>query len=352
MLVSTRQSSPWLSRGAYLGIAVAALAVCLLPTFQRAVVQAQDPTAAKPAGRIYVSASYRVKPDEDKKIYNAIIAIDPLTGKWQLVVENGHNMRLSPDRQTLVFSRFDKHTWKIDGTWKCERDGQFPLKISNRAGRPIWSPDGKHLVATKQEGLDKNNDKSRATPTWKCETWLIDEDGRNPVKLPIPETSWVADWSADGQWFVVGTDRHPPYGHGYQLYLMKTDGSQERRLTHGGLNVYARFSPDGKKVLYLHQTRAEGNSIWTVDIDGENATEIVREEGLSSPDGAFWSPDGKQIAVVLFDWELDEKGEKVRTAGNDPHLRIEVMDADGTNRRRIPIEGAQLRFIGSLGDWR
>lgn len=352
MLVSTRQSSPRLSRGAYLGIAATAVAVCLLPTFQRAGAQAHDPTTAKPAGRIYVSASYRVKPDEDKTIYNAIVAIDPDTGKWQLVVEKGHDMRLSPDRRTLVFNRFIEHTWKIDGTWKCESDGQFPIKISDHGGRPIWSPDGKHLVVTTAENLDKDNDKDRTAPAWRDETWRLDADGRNAVRLPIPETDAVADWSPDGQWFVTVTDRHPPYGHGYQLYLMKTDGTQERRLTHGGLNVYACFSPDGNKVLYLHQTRAAGNSIWTVDVDGENATEIVKEEGLSSPDGAFWSPDGKQIAVILFDWELDEKGEKVRTAGNDHHFRIEVMDADGTNRRRIPIEEPQLRFIGSLGDWR
>lgn len=133
--------------------------------------------------------------------------------------------------------------------------------------------------------------------------------------------------------------------------LKKTDGTQQRRLTQGGLNVYARFSPDGKKVLYLHQTRAEGNSIWTVDVDGDNATEVVREVGLTSPDGAFWSPDGKQIAVILFDWELDEKGEKVLGSA-DHHFRIEIMDADGTSRRQIPLRGAQFVRINSLGDWR
>ena len=58
--------------------------------------------------------------------------------------------------------------------------------------------------------------------------------------------------------------------------------------------------------MYVRQTRAEGNSIWTVDVDGENATQIVKEVGLASPNGAFWTPDGKQIAVILFDWELDE----------------------------------------------
>lgn len=349
MLVSASQSSPRLSRVSCLGLASAALAACLLPTFRHAPVQAQDSAAAKAEGRIYVSASYRIKPegaDEEKTIHNVIISIDPATGDWQLVVENGYAARLSPDRRTLVFNRHD------DGIWKCEADGQYPFKISDQNGRPVWSPDGKQFVVTKQEDLDKDNVKDRTTPAWKCETWRIDADGRNAVKAPIPDTDWVADWCPDGQWFVAGTDRHRPYGHGYQLYLMKTDGTEERRLTHDGLNVYSRISPNGKKVLYLHQTRAEGNSIWTVDVDGENATEIVKEVGLSRPGGAFWSPDGKQIAVILSDWELDENGQKVMRLSDANHFRIEIMDADGTNRRPLTLKGANFFFINSLGDWR
>ncbi len=30
----------------------------------------------------------------------------------------------------------------------------------------------------------------------------------------------------------------------------------------------------------------------------------VKEVDLITPGGAYWSPDGKQIAVVLFNWEL------------------------------------------------
>jgi beta-lactamase regulating signal transducer with metallopeptidase domain/Tol biopolymer transport system component len=349
MLVSTQQSSPHLSRSACFVIASAALAACLLPTFQQAPAQAQSPASAKASARLYVSATYRLKPEgagEEKTVYNAIIAIDPATGDWQMIVENGLAPRLSSDGRTLVFQRYR------DGVWKCQADGQFPIKILDKEGRPAWSADGKHLVVTREENVEKDSDEPRTSPAWHDETWRLDADGRNPVRLPVPDTDGVADWSPNGQWFVVTTDRHPPYGRGYQIYLMKTDGTQERRLTQGGLNVYARFSPDGKKILYLHQTRAEGNSIWTVDVDGENATEIVREVGLASPDGACWSPDGKQIAVILFDWQLDENGKKTVRDPDLANFRIEIMDADGTNRRQLKLQGAKFLHIGSLGDWR
>ncbi len=359
MLLATKQSSPQLSRLAGLALVLAAIVACLLPTLRYSPVQAQSQQAhpdAKAKGRIYVTACLRLK-DEEKTQYNLLIAIDPDTGKWQKITDDGHNGRVSPDGKTLVFSRFgasDKRGRVSSlGIWSCDTTGSNkPSKISDRDGRPVWSSDGKHLVATKEEDLDKDNEKDRKTPAWRDETWRIDADGSNPVKLPIPDTDAVADWSPDGQWFVTSSDRHPPFGHGYQLYLMKTDGTQQRRLTKGGLNVYARFSPDGKKILFLRQTAKEGNSIWTMDLDGKNAREIVKEVDLASPHGAFWSPDGKQLAVILFDWQQDKNGKKFNSAGSDANFRIEIMDADGTNRRQLKLQGAKFTFIGSLGDWR
>ena len=181
----------------------------------------------------------------------------------------------------------------------------------------------------------------------------MDAGGSNPTKLPIPDTDSVEDWSPDGQWFVTCSDRHPPHGRGYQLYLMKTDGTAQRRLTKGGLNCYARFSPDGRKIMWARQTAKEGNIIWVMDVDGKNAREILKEVDLATPSGSFWSPDGKQVAVVLHNWELDEKGRKVSRAGSDTaNYRIEVMDADGRNRRELKLADAKVVFIGSLGDWR
>lgn len=350
MFVSARQNSPYLSRGTLLGIPSAALVVCLLPTFQHAAAQAQNPTSAK-AGRIYVATIYRLKPDggeEDKTFHSAaIVAIDPATGDWQLLAENnpitgkggGDAVRLSPDRRTLVFHRTD------DGIWKCESDGQFPFKIFDQRGnwslRPVWSADGKNLIATTTELIKKD---SKEVP--RTETWQIDPDGRNPVKLAVPDTDWVEDCSPDGQWFITITRRHPG-----QLCLMKTDGTQERKLTDGGSNLHARFSPDGKKILYRHVTNAEGHSIRTVDFDGANTTELIKEDGLTLPGGAFWSPDGKQIAVVVFDLELDENGQKSVRRLDTADYRIEIMDADGTNRRKMPLKGARFGFISAMGDW-
>jgi hypothetical protein len=88
------------------------------------------------------------------------------------------------------------------------------------------------------------------------------------------------------------------------------------------------------------------------DLDGKNAKEIIKEVDLTSPDGAYWSPDGKQIAVVLFNWELDEKGKRRLSDPENANFHIDIMDLDGKNRREVKLADAKVVWIGALGDWR
>jgi Tol biopolymer transport system component len=343
MLRVTSRSPVTLSRRSLLGIVAGGILACLLPTFRHeAPGQTQDKDAkadSNTKGRIFVNATLEYTPegkDKEEKVYGLIVAIDPETGKWQKITDNGFGFRVSPDRQTLIFIR-DQEIWNCDTI-----GGHNPGRISDKGGRPVWSSDGKYIVTTKGEEVDKH---------WKTETWRLDADGSNPTKLPIPDTDFVEDWSPDGKWVVTCSDRHPPRGHGYQLYLMKADGTEQRRLTKDGLNCYARFSPDGRKILYTHQTFKEGNSIWVIDADGKNAKEIVKEVDLSAPDGAYWSPDGTQVAVVMSNREIDAKGNRIGPKENE-NYHIQIMDPDGKNRRELKLVGTKVAWIGSLGDWR
>lgn len=347
MLVLSRQSSDTRSRLTGMGSVIAGLLTFVLSDLPQGVVQAQARPGradAKTNGRIYACAVIQYEGKD--RLDSLVIAIDPDTGKWQKITDQAHDCRVSPDRQTLVFFR-------DDGIWNCDTTGNNAVgKVSDMRGLPIWSRNGKYVVTTEPKALPEEGDKPRTKPAWKNQTWKMDADGRSPVKLPIPDTDTINDWSPDGTWFVTSSDRHKPFGSGYQLYLMKTDGTEQRRLTKGGLNVHARFSPDGKKILYLRQTGKDGNSIWIVDATGKNAREIVKEVNLAAPHCACWSPNGKQLAVVLFDWTLNDKGAKVVTGKEDPNFRIEIVDADGKNRRELKLQGGKFKFIGSLGDWR
>ena len=124
------------------------------------------------------------------------------------------------------------------------------------------------------------------------ENWEFNADGSGAIKIPIPETDEVDDWSPDGHWLVTVSDRHPPRGSGYQLYIDAPDGTEQRRLTEGkGLNCYPRFSPDGRQIAYLHQEHGI-NTLWIVNIDGV----VVASSSKSGTMNRSANSAGRQMA--------------------------------------------------------
>ena len=294
-------------------------------------------TAAPLPGRIYTTAHLEFKNEAGAvEKYNGVIAIDPNSGDWKKVGEFGNNFQISPDGRRYLYTRQVPNTSKthsIWDIWSADAKGGTPVRIAEDALCPRWSPDGKEVLYFKgKESKDAG---------WHGPTWLLDLETKRAKQLPIPETDEVDDWSREGNWLVTVSDRHPPHGSGYQLYVMHPDGADERRLTEGALNCYPKFSPDGKRIVY---NRSAGlGSLWVVDIDGSNRTQVMIEnaDGSEAPDHASWSPDGKWLAVKVFDWQTRTTGEgkKERFLGDDGNYRISIVAPDGTNRRVLQLKG-------------
>ena len=160
-------------------------------------------------------------------------------------------------------------------------------------------------------------------------------ESKSLLSLPIGEV--IEDWSADGRWLLGWS-----HADG-QLYIMQPDGSGRRQLTNTdsktSRNEHPRFSPDGRRIVYLQTQYQGGNALdarfclRTINIDGTDDREILGETGVESapakatwtaPMGAQWSPDGKHLAVVLFDH--DRRGGILAINGN---WRLAIIDADG-----------------------
>lgn len=295
-------------------------------------------SAASLPGKIYCRASLEFKNEAGVvEKYDGIIAINPNTGTWEKIGEFGHNFQVSPDGTRYLYSTFRQPSNSknhIFDVWMVDAKGGAPVRIVEDAIRPLWSPDGKEVLyfkgkQTKDEG-------------WHGPTWRLDLATMQAKQLPVPETDEVDDWSRAGNWLVTVSDRHAPQGSGYQLYVMRPDGTGERRLTEGALNCYPKFSLDGKRIVYQ---RLQGrNSLWVVDIDGSNRkqTMIENADGTDAPDDASWSPDGNWLAVKVFDWQTrteDGKEQRFVSAG-EGNDRIAIIAPDGANRRILELKGA------------
>jgi Tol biopolymer transport system component len=84
---------------------------------------------------------------------------------------------------------------------------------------------------------------------------------------------------------------------GWQLYVMRPDGKDSRQITEGGNPFCARFSPDGRRLLYTNGPPPERRGIWFVDLDGENRRRIFPIGNATA--SACWSPDGQRMAVAI-----------------------------------------------------
>src|SRR3954464_7444182 len=80
------------------------------------------------------------------------------------------------------------------------------------------------------------------------------------------------------------------------LWILNADGSQHRFLVKGSA---ARWSPDGKRLLYLAEGEPKGTQMFVrwVDTDGP-PTQITHV--AEAPRNARWSPNGKSIAFSAF----------------------------------------------------
>jgi len=357
MLVPTSQTSPVLSRRNLLWLVAAGVLLVVLPTLRSAPAMADEEKPAAlggtiPSGRIFLHAVLKITPEDtsqhEDRFNVGIIAVDPETGRWEKITDVGKFVRVSPDGKALAFFKqingiegLRSSTGGVsDGIWTYDLRVHTAARVLDSGGAVCWSPDGRQIVNTKIATIDG--------ATFQNVTWQVNRNGSAQTKLPIPETDMVYDWSGDGKWLVTERFGRPPFG---ALYRMRPDGTEELRLTKDEANRFPRFSPDSRKILYLHNMHKMSDSLHVMDADGANDHEILREEELDFVTAACWSPDAGRLAVVLHDKRPMKEGKMVYAIPDELNERIEIMDADGQNRRVLPLTGAKIVLLNHP-DWR
>lgn len=192
--------------------------------------------------------------------------------------------------------------------WAVRPDGSAEHRIlpsQQNAKRPRLSPDGKWVAFD-------------GTPLGKAtmsdfDIQLVGFDGRGLRKLTTsPDWDVDAQWSWDSQW--LSFTRNPPSPTDCResaIWLIRRDGSQARQIARG---CGARWSPDGRTLIYVQQR--DTFAMGVVHVDGSGDQTLLRTVDFEQPAG--FSPDGKRI---LFTRSLDSNGQ----TGD-----IFVMNADGT----------------------
>jgi WD40-like Beta Propeller Repeat len=234
--------------------------------------------------------------------------------------------RVSPDhRRILVMPEHEIAPPVTGGTVDLNGNHYQPLKLHDPTLNLVaqaWSPDGTRIAF---EGWDDSNAARTGIYTARF------PDGRDLVRVttrPGIRHDIPMDYSPDGTRLVFYRSAHgdPDPKVGGSLWTIAVDGSGARRVNGSAPpSDWARWSPDGHKILVAAQRTTPTGAMWTVSPDGSHLTKIFGgSQGF--PITPTWSPDGAQILFAL---------DPVNDEFTHPDNALDVIDADGTHLQQV-----------------
>jgi Tol biopolymer transport system component len=225
----------------------------------------------------------------------------------------------SPDGKRIAFSAVAP-----DGNWDVyvvNADGTGLRRLTTDPGRddyPAWTSDGSSIVY--DHGL-------LACP---CALHTINSDGSNDRVIDVgPGNSFGADVSPNGASLAFANDR----GGSFAIYVAPVGGGVARPVTAGsvGGDFQPRWSPDGRRILFLRDVGAGDNDLYVVNADGSGLRQLTNTPSRLEA-GAAWSPGGSEIVFAagngLFSIPADADGEVQLSTGPAAPF-TETFDRDG-----------------------
>lgn len=162
--------------------------------------------------------------------------------------------------------------------------------------------------------------------------YVLGVDDGTVRRIPTPGLPQVGDpaWSPDGAWITYWASTDPTGG---ALYKTSADGRHEPvQLTHSrpGTDAGPAWSPDSRRIAFRRGADDRARDVWVMDADGSNQRRLTFTPGADQD--PTWSPDGTRIAF---------------SSERNGNREIYIMRATGKGIRRFTIN----RLWDSAPSW-
>jgi len=277
--------------------------------YERLIANYPEQTSEVAAARARLAAISRAAPASSLQPHFRRIEIATTLGLA--------HVQLSPDGNEMAFT--DRGAvWVVPVASRADPiTTGIPTKLTGPldAVGVAWSPDGRSIGFNTPSGIS-----------------LIPRSGGVPR-----EVIKVASGPNDRRMRTISISSggtHLAYSRGGSLaesrvYVAPTVGGTPTELPNGAGNSMPAFSPDGKRLAYVHISKWERppgtgsaptieGELWISPADGTNPAMASRLPGW--PEGPVWSPDGSMIAFL--------QRARVEDSAN-PDLRVLAVTANG-----------------------
>jgi Tol biopolymer transport system component len=268
-----------------------ALVICIHPSTAKA--QAAEDRVCRPS-LLYDSAGriFRIESGGSPRVLSGLSGVGASMSK----------PHASPDGRTIAWVRYAPEEELGPEVWLMDSNGKNRklLTTGMTGDQPAWSPDGTRVAFTSDRAGN-------------LDIYVIDLDGENLQRLTRHQsTDEYAAWSPDGEHIAFGSLRNG----NFDVFVMRSDGSELRQITSSAATDFRpSWSPDGEWIAFSSTRASEAAmrtynyDIYLMRPDGSDVRRLTHHELLALRPS--WSPTGNEIAYQVgggtddnSDWEI------------------------------------------------